>query len=509
MPKKIKWPAKRFADGAVWIVAFAAGALLDLAFAPYRQAWVAPLGVAILYVLLGAASGRQAFARGFWFGVGLFAFGVPWIYLTLTRFGGMPAPLAALAWVLFISILASYVGFVCAAFVRLRTRDGLDPWLFAALWVAGEWVRGVFLTGFPWLDLGYAASIPPLMGLAPLVGVLGLSFLLAVFGALAVEALRGRRRGLWWLVLIIAATPSLATLSFVHRVGRPVTVSLIQGDVSPYAKWNPRARHAVIARYLDLTRKSDGRLVIWPETAIPGFSHQLRRRFIPYLKRQARLGHRHFLFGVVEGNAYSPNGPTYNAVMSIGRHDGFYRKRHLVPFGEYLPWPALLNPILDVLHIPMSSFTAWHGVEAPLRAAHVKVGVSVCYEVAYGSLVIQGLPSATLLVNVSDDAWYGHSNEAPQQLEIAQLRAAEAGRDMLIATNDGDTAFVSHTGRIRARLAPFRAGVLTVVAEPYAGLTPYDRYGDAPTLSALALLVAATGWRRRRTGSRSTRSGGS
>ncbi len=489
------------------MAAFAAGAFLNLAFAPYRQVWAAPLGLAGLYLLLGAVSGRQAFARGFWFGAGLFAFGVPWVYLTLTRFGGMPAPLAAFAWALFVSILASYVGLVCAVFVRLRTRDGLDPWLFAALWVAGEWVRGVFLTGFPWLDLGYAASLPPLMGLAPLVGVLGLSFVLALVGTLAVEALRGRRRGLWWLVLIAAATPSLATLSFVHRAGRPVTASLIQGDISPYAKWNPRARRAVIARYLALTRKSDGRLVIWPETAVPGYSHQLRRRFIPYLKHLARTARRHFLFGVVEGNAYAPNGPIYNAVMSVGRHDGFYRKRHLVPFGEYLPWPALLNPLLDVLHIPMSSFTAWHGAEAPLRAAHARIGVSVCYEVAYGALVTQGLPSATLLVNVSDDAWYGHSNEAPQQLEIAQLRAAEAGRDMLIATNDGITAYVSHTGRIHARLPAFREGVLTVVAEPYAGLTPYDRYGDAGVLLAVSLLVAATAWRRRQTSLRSPRPG--
>ncbi len=498
MPKKIKWSARRSAGVAAWIAAFAAGAVLNLAFAPYRQAWLAPLSLGGLYLLVGVVSGRQAFARGFWFGAGLFAFGVPWVYLTLTRFGAMPAPLAAFAWTLFVSILATYVGLACAFFARLRTGGGLDPWLFAALWVVGEWVRGVFLTGFPWLDVGYAASFVPLVGLAPLVGVLGLSFLVTVLGALAVEAVRGRRRGLWWIVLVVAAAPTLATLIFVHRVGRAVTVSLIQGNVSPYAKWSPRARHAIIARYLNLTRQSDGRLVIWPETAIPGFSHQLRGHFIPYLKHLAQAGHRHFLFGVIEGNADAPHGPVYNAVMSVGRHDGFYRKRHLVPFGEYLPWPALLNPILDVLHIPMSSFTAWRGVERPLRAAHARIGVSVCYEVAYGSLVTQGLPGATLLVNVSDDAWYGHSNEAPQQLQIGQLRAAEAGRQMLIATNDGMTALVGHTGRIRARLAPFRQGVLTVVAEPYTGLTPYDRYGHAPVLAACALILIGAAGRRRR-----------
>ncbi len=494
MPKKAKWPVS---GPAAWTGAFLAGAFLNLAFAPYRQPWVAPLALAVLYALLGNASGRGAFGRGLAFGAGLFAFGVPWIYLTLARFGGMPPPLAAAACVLFVAILALYAGLACGLFALLRGQDGLDPWLFAALWVLGEWVRGVFLTGFPWLDVGYAASVPPLMDWAPFIGVLGLSFVLTVSGALAVDALRGRRRGLLPLLVLLGATPVLARIPLVHRTGRPITASLVQGDISPNVKWDPRGRRMIIRRYLRLTRESDGRLVIWPETAVPGYSHELRRRFIPYIKRLARIGHRHFLFGLVEGNPDVPNGPVYNAVMSIGRHDGFYRKRHLVPFGEYLPWPALLGPVLDVLHIPMASFTAWHGAEQPLTAAQAKLGVSICYEVAYGPLVTQDLPRATLLVNVSDDSWYGHSNEAVQQLQIAQLRAAEAGREILIATNDGITAQIGHTGRIRARLRAFRKGVLTVVAQPYAGLTPYDRFGDAGVLGVVSLVVAAAIWRHR------------
>lgn len=495
MLKKAKWPVSGLPR---WPVAFLAGAALNLAFAPYRQPWVAPLALAVLYALLKTVAGRPAFIRGLAFGAGLFAFGVPWIYLTLARFGGMPAPLAALACALFIAILASYAGLACAAFARLRGGDSLDPWLFAAIWVLGEWVRGVFLTGFPWLDVGYAASLPPLMAWAPLVGVLGLSFILTVSGALAVDALRGRRRGLLPVFFLLGVTPALAGLTFVHRAGAPVTTSLVQGDVLPTIKWRPGTLRMIIRRYLRLTAKSDGHLVIWPETAIPTYSHQLRRRFIPYMQRLARVGGRHFLFGLIEGNADDPNGPVYNAVMSIGRHDGFYRKRHLVPFGEYLPWPALLNPVLDVLHIPMASFTPWHGAEPPLPIAHARIGASICYEVAYGPLVTQGLPGATLLVNVSDDSWYGHSNEAAQQLQIAQLRAAEAGRDMAIATNDGITALIGHAGQIRAKLAPFREGVLTVVAQPYAGLTPYDRFGDRGVLAALSLIVAVAGWRRRR-----------
>ncbi len=454
------------------------------------------MALASLYELLRAVHGRRAFARGFWFGAGLFAFGVPWVYLTLARFGGMPPVFAGLAWLVFVAILAAYVGLTATVFTFLRRGSALDPWLFAALWTWGEWVRGHFLTGFPWFDLGYAASLAPLVAWAPLAGVLGLSFLMAAAGALTACALRGQGRRLVPLVLIAAVTPAVATLHFVHRAGPPLTASLIQGDISPRVKWDPRGRKTILRRYLDLTRRSAGRLVIWPETAVPAYSHELRRTFVPHLARLARLDHRHFLFGLIEGDPYT-DGPVYNAVMSVGRQDGFYRKRHLVPFGEYLPWPAILNPVLEVLHIPMSSFTAWHGREPALPAAGVGLGLSICYEIAYGALVTQALPDATVLVNVSDDSWYGHSNESRQQLQIAQLRAAEAGRDMLIATNDGITALITRSGRIAARLAPFRPGVLTVVALPYAGLTPYDRFGSWPVLSGCALLVAWAVGRRR------------
>ncbi len=464
------------------------GATLNLAFAPYRYLAVAPLMLALWYGVLAGVSWRRAGLRGFLFGVGLFAFGVPWTYLTLSRFGGMPPPIAALACALFVSVLSVYIALVAMGFGLLRRGDGFDPWLFAALWVVGEWVRDVFLTGFPWFDLGYAASAAPWVSWAPVVGVLGLSFILALTGALLFEAMRGRWQGLWPLVLFAVATPFVARIRFVQRTGAPVTASLVQGDISPYAKWDPRERRAIIRRYLHLTRQGEGRLVIWPETAVPGYSHSLRRHFIPFLRRLARADHRHFLFGLVEGNPDLVNGPIYNAVMSVGRHNGFYRKRHLVPFGEYLPWPTLFDPILRVLHIPMSGFTPWRGRETPLPASGADLGVSICYEIAYGSIVTQALPRATLLVNVSDDSWYGHSHEASQQLQIAQLRAAEAGRDLLVATDDGQTALVTHRGRISARLPPFRAGVLTVVAEPYRGLTLYDRIGNDGVLGFVTLI---------------------
>lgn len=471
------------------LAAAGAGALLNLAFAPYNQWWLPPLCLAVLYRLWQYGSPSRAAWRGLLFGFALFVIGVSWVDPTLAVFGDMPPAAAAAATFLFVLILAAYTAVAGYLFGRLRGSPQWDPWLFAALWTLMEWVRGVFLTGFPWLDAGYSATHGPLLVWAPWCGVLGLGFLLALIGAMLGDLRRQRLAALGVVALIAALTPLLARVRWVHRAGPPLTVSLIQGNISPTVKWNPRNRAAILRHYLRLTHDSDGRVVIWPETAAPGFSRQLRRHFIPMMQRRARQGHRHFLFGLVEGNEYAAHSPIYNAVLSIGRHDGYYRKRHLVPFGEYLPWPSLFDPILAILHIPMSGFTPWHGREPALPVAGARVGVTICYEIAYGDLVTQALPAATLLVNVSDDSWYGHSHEARQQFQIARVRAAEAGRDLLVDTNNGITALVTHTGKVAARLPPFRAADLTVVAQPYTGMTPYDRYGHVPALAIAGILL--------------------
>lgn len=489
MPKRVTWLVEHATPVLADLVAAGAGALLNLAFAPHNQWWLPPLCLAVLYRLWQYGTPARAAWRGLLFSFALFAIGVSWVERTLAEFGSMPEAAAVVATFLFVMILAAYTAGAGFIFARLRGSSLRDPWLFAALWTLMEWVRGVFLTGFPWLDVGYSATHGPLLVWAPWCGALGISFLLALAGALLGELRRQWVVALGLLLLMAALTPLLAQVRWVHRAGSPLTVSLIQGDVSPTIKWDPRNRAAILRHYLRLTRASDGRVVIWPETAVPGFSRQLRHHFIPMMQRQARQGHRHFLFGLVEGNEYAAHAPIYNAVLSIGRHDGYYRKRHLVPFGEYLPWPSLFDPILAILHIPMSGFTPWHGREPALPVAGARIGLTICYEIAYGDLVTQALPAATLLVNVSDDSWYGHSDEARQQFQIARVRAAEADRDLLIDTNDGITALVTNTGEVAARLPPFRPADLTVVAQPYTGLTPYDRYGHTPVLIMAAILV--------------------
>lgn len=497
MLKKAKWPVERRRAVGLDLLALAAGVILNFAFAPFGQWWLAFVCMAVLYWLWQQGVPRRRAWRGFLFGVGLFATGVSWVYLTLVRFGGAPPVVALLGTFCFIAILAAYPTLAGFLFARLRRGDAWDPWLFAALWSMGAWVRGFFLTGFPWLDLGYSLDSSPLLPWAPIIGVLGLGFLVALAAAMGAEARQRPQPLLLLLLVLLVSTPQVRALRFVHKAGAPFTVSLVQGDVSPAIKWNVASRRQIINRYLRLTRHAFGRLVIWPETAVPGYTHQLDHWFVPDMQKMAAKDHRHFLLGVVEGNAWG-TGPVYNAVLSIGRHDGFYRKQHLVPFGEYLPWPAVFGPILNVLHIPMSSFTPWTRREHALVVHDARIGMTICYEIAYGALVTEELPAATVLVNVSDDSWYGHSHEAVQQLQIARLRAAEAGRDLAVATDDGMTAVIGHTGGVAARLAPFRPGVLTAVIQPYAGMTPYDRYGHLPVMALAGLVLVVAVIRRSR-----------
>ncbi len=192
-----------------------------------------------------------------------------------------------------------------------------------------------------------------------------------------------------------------------------------------------------------------------------------------------------FLIGTVEraraGRAY------YNSVVEIGSHPGVYRKQHLVPFGEYLPLKPLFGWLLDYLQIPMSDFSAGGARQKPLQAAGERLGVSICYEDAFGEEVIRALPQATLLVNVSEDAWFGDSLAPHQRIQMARMRALETGRPMLRAANTGPSALIDDRGVVLASSPEFQPFVLRGEVQPMHGVTPYGRFGNRPVV----LLVGA------------------
>lgn len=474
-----------------WVAAFLGVASVP-GFAPFAWFPLPILSLALLFGLLRGASPRQAFIAGWAYGLGLFLAGVSWIHVSLATYGGMPAALAALATLLFCAVIALYP----AVGLWLGARLVGPGWARLALglpaaWALLEWTRGWFLTGFPWLALGYS-QVPnsPLLGYAPLFGVYGVGLLAALSAGLL--AMPGPRT-LALCAAIWLGGWALSGVAWTRPVGAPVEVALLQGNVAQELKFRPDRLQQTLLDYARAVLASDARLIVLPETALPVLRSQLSPDYLEMLGEHARRNGGDVVLGVPEsdgGERY------YNSVISTGTSpEGLYRKAHLVPFGEFLP-PGF-SWVLRILSIPMSDFSRGAADQPPLAVAGQKLAVNICYEDAFGEERIAAARDSTLLVNVSNDAWFGASLAPRQHLQIGAMRSLEAGRWQLRANNTGYTAIIDERGRVRAEIAPFVRGRLEARAQGMTGTTPYLRWGNAPTLILIGLLLGLA-WRQGR-----------
>jgi apolipoprotein N-acyltransferase len=479
-----------------------------LAYAPLGWFPLLWLTLGGLFGLLGLATTAREGARlGAAFGFGLFLAGVSWVYVSLSVFGGMPAPLAGLATFLFCAVLTVFPMLVGALFVRFAPAGWLRrALLFAALWVLAEWLRGWLFTGFPWLAVGYAQAPPsPLAGFAPVFGVYGVSLLSALLGALLCAVLNGRftgqalssQRAPWLAVGALLLTGGLLSeVRWTEVRGAPLSVALLQGNVPQDMKWRPEKFTDSLRTYYRLALEHPAQLTVLPETALPAFLDQVPGEYLDELKKLALRRQGDLLFGIALADVAGGQAHYANAAVSLGvSAPQTYRKSHLVPFGEFVP--AGFAWFLSLAHIPMSDFTPGASRQAPMRLAGQQVGANICYEDAFGEEIIRVLPEASLLVNLSNVAWFGDSLAPAQHLQIAQMRALETGRMMLRATNTGMTAIVGADGRVQAVLPPFTRGALVGEVRGYAGSTPFVRWGNWPVI-ILALSLAGLAGRRKR-----------
>ncbi|MEW6690715.1 MAG: apolipoprotein N-acyltransferase, partial [Pseudomonadota bacterium] len=366
-------------------------------------------------------------------------------------------------------------------------RSGLRVLAIAPFWVLAEWLRGWILTGFPWLAAGYAAIDTPLAGFAPLGGVYLVSLAAVSASALLWLVAAGERR--WHAALAFAllgiAGDALRAIEWTAPADHTVRVSLLQGNVPQGLKFDPARYARILETYARLAEESRARLIVLPETAVPRFLDQVEPQFLARLQAAAGRQQAGLLLGVPLRAA---PGTYFNSVVGLGASAGArYDKVHLVPFGEFVP-PGF-GWIVRVLSIPLSDFTAGSPAQRPLAVAGERVAVNICYEDAYGAEIVRQLPEATLLVNVSNVAWFGDSLAPAQHLEIARMRALETGRMHLTATNTGITAVIGADGRVLARLPQFAEGRLEFEARGYRGATPYVAFADGPAL-ALSVLLA-------------------
>lgn len=491
------------------LAALLLGAATVAGFAPLEFFPLPLLTLALLFHLWRDATPRQAARLGFAFGLGMFLAGISWVYVSMHEFGGMPAWLAALAAFLFCGFMALYPALAGYLYARLR-RGGrvCDALLGAACWTLAEWLRGWLLTGFPWLALGYAQTPPsPLAGFAPLLGVYGVGFVAALIAVLwgltfARPAAVGRRR--WWLplagsALLLAAGQSLCVIEWTQPAGQPFSVSLLQGNIEQSLKWQPERLIDSMQTYRHLAEAHPAQLIVLPETALPLLLDQLPRDYVEALRAATSGAAGDVLFGIA---AQDERGRYYNSAVALtGEGLQAYRKHHLVPFGEFVP-PAFAWT-LALMHIPMSNFSPGPAQQPALELGGQRIAVNICYEDLFGEELIRTLPQATVLVNLSNTAWFGRSLAQPQHLQIARLRALETGRMMLRATNTGMTAIIDPQGRVTQALAPFTRAALHGEVRGYEGMTPYARWGNG-----LALLLVLFGfgapWLAKRVGLRCT-----
>lgn len=442
--------------------------------------------VVLVHLWVRAPSPGAACLAGFLFGFGFFLAGVSWVYISLNRFGAMPAPLAAFATLGFCAFLALFpalAGWGQAKLLQAKLR----PLAIPALWVLAEWLRGTILTGFPWLSAGYAAIDTPLAGYAPLGGVYLMS--LATMGAAALLWLIAANRARWFAAIGFAAIgiggAALQSVAWTAPLRNPVSVSLLQGNVPQGLKFDPARYERTLETYARLAEGSRARLIVLPETAVPRFLDLVDPAYIERLKAAAVRNGGDLLLGIP---LRAGPGVYLNSVISLGISPPVaYDKLHLVPFGEFVP-PGF-GWILGVLRIPMSDFSRGGAMQRPMAVAGERVAVNICYEDAYGTEIARRLQGATLLVNVSNVAWFGDSLAPGQHLQIARLRALETGRMVLTATNTGITAAIAADGKVIARLPQFTEARLELEAQGRSGTTPYARFRDLPALALCLALV--------------------
>lgn len=486
-------------------LALASGGATVFAFAPFSMpaAAIASLGT-LFFLWDGATTPRRAAALGFAWGLGLFGMGVSWVFIALETFGGMPLPVALVSTAGFVAWLALWpalAGWLAARVAPMHSNARAVA--AAGAFVLCEWLRGFVFTGFPWLAIGYtqlpAEGARPLAGFAPVGGVFLVSLavaLLAAAVAIGVRALesRDRRAGAALVVLAVALLgtgAALRPIEWTRPAGPPVAVSLVQSNVSQEEKFDPAFRPQNYALHADLVARAKGRIVVLPESAYPQFSDEIPPEVIDGLVATARLRDGMVLTGLfvlLPPAAPGEEERIHNSVVGLSHAaPQLYRKHHLVPFGESIPLKGLVGWFINsVLHIPLADQAAGPALQPPFTVAGQRLAVNICYEDVFGGELAIPARDATMLVNVTNDAWYGRSVAARQHNQIAAMRALETGRPMLRATNSGITSSIAHDGRVLAELPWFTRGILEVEVTGRDGLTPYMRVGDA-----LSLLVAS------------------
>ncbi|MQA39765.1 apolipoprotein N-acyltransferase [Rugamonas aquatica] len=483
-----------------------AGALCVFAFAPFGWWPLEILGLATLfYQVLRSSDVKAAGLIGWAFGFGWTAAGTHWLYVSMHNYGAMPAPLAAAAVLLLAWAMGFYVALAMGSAAWLRKRWALplpaaNLLVLPAMWALFEWIRGWLFTGFPWLSAGYAHNHSPLAGFAPVIGMYGLGWLAAVIaGALLLLLHRTRLRAAGLIVAISVAGVALSYLHWTYPEGKPISVRLLQGNIPQEEKFNGAHVMAALKLYQDAITAVPADLIATPETAIVMLPQQLPPDYLPGIAQFLNKTNSNLILGIPVADSQTAY---FNSAIGIPSKLGtsYYRydKHHLVPYGEFIPFG--FRWFVNLMSIPLGDQTSGRDIQPSFPIKDQRVLPNICYEDLFGEEIAdqlnnpaQGQKPATVLLNISNLAWFGDTIAIPQHLQISQMRTLETGRPMLRATNTGATAIINGEGKVVQQLPVNTYGALSATVQGMAGSTPYILWGNKLFL-ALAALSLAGAW---------------
>lgn len=469
----------------LYLLSIIAGSILPLAFAPFSIHPIEILSPAILLLIWQrlSSSAKQCFISGWLFGFGFFAGGASWVYASIYNYGHAPVELSFFITALFIAALALFISVHGYIFQKIKIKNNLlkNLLIFPATWVLiSEWLRTWVLTGFPWLFLGYSQIDTSLKNIAPFLGVYGISFAVATISGALVSfvTLKNLSKRIWLLFAFVLFLFFCISLGHIHTTniqGKAIPVSLIQGNIPIEMKWNEKRTQIILGNYKKWSSQNwKSRIIVWPEGAMPAVQSQIKN----YLQKLEGTAKKHNTT-IVSGVIYQPftADAYYNSMIALGVDQGLYLKKHLVPFGEFLPFKQLLAWLLDFWHLPWSSLESGPMHQPDFILANLIVAPFICYEITYPEITLQYLPRAQFLLTITEDGWFGHSTAAAQHLEISRMRSLETGRYQLICANSGITAIVKPDGTIVAKAPTFQQTVLSGEIYAYTGATPWVQYG--------------------------------
>ncbi len=482
---KLLFPFRLFWPNKDALLAFILGASAILAQAPLLISIFMLVALVGLFWLWSRAKETKHFIQlGLWFGLGYFGVGVSWLISSMYVFSDMSLPLSLLAtfsFVVFLSIYFALAGWVVAWLYRPEKLGLTFGLMVPVVWVFFELIRGTWFTGFPFLLVGSTHLDTWLDGYAPVLGTFGMSYMLALTAGLLVWMLLARN---WVLPSLIILTvwltgASLQSVEWVEKSGKTVDVALVQGNIAQETKWQRGSFLPTLRTYIGLTNQNmDADVIVWPETAVPAYFDLVEKGVLKSFIKDAQLLNKDILIGVITRN--QKTGEYYNALVDIKDPSQVYEKHHLVPFSEFFPFARFFKALSLLFNIPFSAFSQGVEMPEPMILAGQKVGVSICYEMAFGAELTRNIKDSKYLITVSNDAWFAHTLEPFQQRHDIQMRALELGREIARSTNTGFTMVADITGQVKAEMPAYTAGVLRAEVQPYVGETPFVRWQNKP-----------------------------